>query len=200
VTFEEITPEFFQENQLDRTRPISKRGGPYNKKQRQTRQNEVFRLHFEHGYSARKISDMMKINRHTIDDDIKHGYSLLSKNWIQNDAESWYMKQINRMELQRTRLLEQLEEQSEIMHKLAVEKMILEIDSKIMNMIMKIDFTNEKMLDWSVDVLNNWAKENNLNASYIRSRNLTRTSRKTQGKIRVLLKEDIKNRTGRNHY
>ncbi len=33
-----------------------KRGGPYTKKQRLDRQNEVLKLHFEYGYSATKIA------------------------------------------------------------------------------------------------------------------------------------------------
>jgi len=42
-----------------------KSGGPYSKDEREKRQNEVFRLHFEFGYSAVKIADLMKINRNT---------------------------------------------------------------------------------------------------------------------------------------
>jgi len=37
-----------------------KKGGPYTKNEKTKRQNEVYRLHFERGYSAVKISDMMK--------------------------------------------------------------------------------------------------------------------------------------------
>jgi len=36
-----------------------KKGGPYSKDEREKRQNEVFRLHFEYGYSATKIADLM---------------------------------------------------------------------------------------------------------------------------------------------
>lgn len=41
------------------------------------RQNEVYRLHFKRGYSAVKISEMMKINRNTINKDITYWYSIL---------------------------------------------------------------------------------------------------------------------------
>src|SRR3989442_7819844 len=105
----EIPHEFIEENQkLDQTRPIVKKGGPYTKKERQDRQNEVFRLHFEYGYSSRQIAEMMKINRHTIDEDINHLYSQLSKEWRSYDFDALLMKQNKRLELQRTRLLKEL--------------------------------------------------------------------------------------------
>ena len=59
-----------------------KKGGPYTKNEKMKRQNEVYRLHFELGYSAVKISDMMKINRNTINSDINYWYSSLSKEGI----------------------------------------------------------------------------------------------------------------------
>jgi len=40
-----------------------KKGGPYSKDEREKRQKEVFRLHFEYGYYATRIADLMKIKR-----------------------------------------------------------------------------------------------------------------------------------------
>ena len=64
-----------------------KKGGPYTKNEKMKRQNEVYKLHFEHGYSAVKISDMMRINRNTINSDINYWYSSLSKEWNSYDIE-----------------------------------------------------------------------------------------------------------------
>ena len=50
----------------------AKKGGPYTKKQREDRRDEVFRLHFENGYSAVKISKLLDVTRITIDDDVKY--------------------------------------------------------------------------------------------------------------------------------
>ena len=50
-----------------------KNGGPYPIQAKKTRRDEVFRLHFDYGYSARKIADMLKINRNTINSDITSG-------------------------------------------------------------------------------------------------------------------------------
>lgn len=52
-----------------------KKGGPYTKDERETRQKEVSRFYFEFGYSAVKIADLMKVNRNTINEDIKYLYS-----------------------------------------------------------------------------------------------------------------------------
>jgi len=53
----------------------NKKGGPYSKKDRDSRIDEVCRLHFEYGYSAKKISELMKVNRNTINSDIKQSRS-----------------------------------------------------------------------------------------------------------------------------
>jgi len=53
----------------------NKKGGPYSKKDRSLRIDHVCKLHFEYGYSAKKISELMEVNRNTINDDIKQLYS-----------------------------------------------------------------------------------------------------------------------------
>lgn len=56
-----------------------KKGGPYTKNEKMEQQNEAYKLHFEHNYSAVKISEMMKINRNTINSDISHWYTSLAE-------------------------------------------------------------------------------------------------------------------------
>jgi len=110
--------------------------------------------------------------------------------------ESWYMKQIGRMESQRTRLLEDLEKNEDTMKRLAIEKMVLDIDNKIMQAVMKIDFGKQNMLNKGVTQLNNWAKEQKLDVRYIEERSLIKTSTKTRDKIIKLIQEDRKNKNG----
>jgi len=50
----------------------NKKGGPYSKQDRDSRIDEVCRLHFEYGYSAKKISELMKVNRNTINNDLNN--------------------------------------------------------------------------------------------------------------------------------
>ena len=104
-----------------------KKGGPYTKDERIKRQNEVQRLHFEYGYSASKISEMMKINRNTINDDIKHLYSNIREE-IRQDSEELILRQIGRLESQRTRIVKSIIEEE---YNIKNEKLLLDVDAKI---------------------------------------------------------------------
>jgi len=74
-----ISKEFL-EGQLGQTMPKSeKSGGPYPVHAKKLRRDEVFRLLFDYGYSARKIAEMIKINRNTINSDITYWYSQLQR-------------------------------------------------------------------------------------------------------------------------
>ena len=77
----EIPSEFIEENKsnLQSTIPKRKRSGPYSKNEKQKRRSEVYRLHFDYGYSARKIEELMKVNRNTVNGDISFWYSRLVK-------------------------------------------------------------------------------------------------------------------------
>ncbi|GFN40538.1 MAG: conserved hypothetical protein [Marine Group I thaumarchaeote] len=116
----------------------NKKGGPYTKNDQEKRLNEVYRLHFEYGYSAVKIAELMKINRNTINSDISFLYSQISKNWKNYDIGSWIIKQFQRLEEQRTRLSEELEKQDQLNNKLVIERLIFDIDNKITQIITKV--------------------------------------------------------------
>lgn len=192
-----VPEEFIEENQEIVLPKSPRKGGPYSKNDRRQRQSEVSKLHFDYGYSARQIAEIMKVNRHTIDNDINQLYTQLSREWECYDIGSWYMKQIQRLESQRTRLYKQLEKQKNPSARLPIEKMILDIDSRIMQMIIKIDSSKESWLDRGVNQLNKWTKDHKLDLSFVHSRDITKTSTKTQEKIQRLINEDYKNRRGR---
>jgi len=112
-----------------------KKGGPYSKDEREKRQKEVFRLHFEYGYSATKIADLMKINRNTINADIKYWYSNIKEELKQNSGE-FILRQIGRLEAQRTRIIENITENK--IDDIKYEKLLLDIDAKINNLLLRI--------------------------------------------------------------
>ena len=118
-----------------------KEGGPYTKDERTKRQNEVARLHFEYGYSAVKIADMMKVNRNTINSDIRYLYSGIKEELKQN-TENIVLKQIARLEAQRTRIVKQIEK-GEVVNIIKQEKLLLDVDSKINSFLIKINTNNE---------------------------------------------------------
>ncbi len=60
-----VSREFIEQNKKTHLKLVAKKGGPYSKAERDRRRNEVYRLHFEYGYTARKISELMKVNRNT---------------------------------------------------------------------------------------------------------------------------------------
>jgi len=113
-----------------------KKGGPYSKDEREKRQVEVARLHFEFGYSALKISNLMKINRNTINADIKYLYSNI-KDELRQNSEDFILRQIGRLEAQRTRITEKINENKidDIRH----DKLLLDIDAKINTLVLRIN-------------------------------------------------------------
>ena len=171
-----------------------KKGGPYTKNEKMQRQNEVYKLHFEHGYSAVKISDMMKINRNTINSDISHWYTSLAEEWGRYDIESWYMKQVRRLESQRSRIFEELSKAEDASARLSIEKIILDIDTKLMNFISKsslaVTFAHNNAVTW----VNNWAKDNNIDLELMDAMKMSVASSDTTEKIKKLLKDDVEKR------
>ena len=124
-----------------------KKGGPYSKDEREKRQNEVFRLHFEFGYSAIKIADLMKINRNTINADIKYWYSN-RKEEIKQDSEDFILRQLGRLEAQRSRNIENIIEKKidDVKH----EKLLLDIDKEI-NRLLRIS-SDKQVVAESVEI------------------------------------------------
>jgi len=116
----------------------NKKGGPYTKKQQEKRRNEVYRLHFESGYPAQKIAGILKINRNTVNSDINFCYSQLALDWKNQDGKKLIVKQLERFELQRSRLYEELEKCNVLSEKITVEKLILDIDQKISQIVTKL--------------------------------------------------------------
>ena len=107
-----------------------KNGGPYTKKQREERRNKVFKLHIEQGKSAVAISKILDVNRNTINEDIQFWNDQLDENYLKYDYTSWVAKQFQRLESQRGRLFDHLNEDDE--NYLAIEDRIYRIDAKIL--------------------------------------------------------------------
>jgi len=195
VTFEEITPEFIAENQqLCQTMPKSeKHNGRYTKQELQKRRNEVYRLHFEYGYSARKIAELMKINRNTINGDIKHWYSKISnKNYIL-DPESTILLTIERLDLQRTRLREYADKTTVFSEKISLERLVYEIDCKMANIRQKVIDSSAKNYEYGISFLNEYLKSKNENNRFLTFYDKIKVSDSAKKKIDKIIVEDKKN-------
>lgn len=114
-----------------------KQCGPYTKNEQDERRNKVYNMYFEKGFSAIKIAIELKVNRNTINQDVKFLRSeLIHKDQIKPAI--WLLEQKEHLEQQKDRLLELLEITKDFEQRLRVEKIILDIEGKITNLVIKI--------------------------------------------------------------
>lgn len=133
----------------------------------------------------------MKINRHTIDSDIKYWYTILTKDWERGTAESWFMKQTYRLEEKRARLLAKLEK-SDDEHFLPIERELKDIDYKIFNMFSKTAFTRDNMMNQATILINQKCEQNAIPAGFVRWFDFIRVSNHAKKKIQDIIVEDKK--------
>jgi len=188
-----VTPEFLS-SELDKTIQFPKKGGPYTKGDRVKRRNEVFRLHFSLGYSAIKIAQLMNVNRHTIESDIKYGYSILAKEWNRSTIDSWFMKHVYRLEEQRTRLLEKLNGLTGREY-LTTEQLLKEIDVKIFYMIKDVMTSIETNAQMIIKKINGELEKYSIQERLITPFDYIRVSTKTRDKIIEMIKNDHQENT-----
>lgn len=115
-----------------------KKGGPYTEKQKLERQNKVYHLHFEKGYSALKISEELGVNRNTISSDIKECYLQLADELPEYEVGSLLLSQLHALRAQKARLVDGLEKQTDHKSKLSYEKLVCDIDWKIGQLVVKL--------------------------------------------------------------
>lgn len=128
-----------------------KRGGPYTKSEQEKRRDEVYRLHFEHGYSATRIAELMNVNRNTINSDIGFLNEQFTKDIGSRGLNSWLIKECQRLETQRARLIEELQKCTETHHKISVERLIFDISNTLSQLISKL-ITKEVFISSGNDV------------------------------------------------
>jgi len=146
-----------------------KNGGPYSKVERENRQKEVYRLCYECGYPAVKIAEILDVHRNTISDDIKYwNFQIGSKLGAENIG-SFLVKEIEILNIQRQKLLEELEKQDDIEKKLRIRKLVVDMGQKIVGFVLKIaekniavnkfNITHEVSEDEIKDVIMSMSKE-----------------------------------------
>ncbi len=170
--------------------PKPKKGGPYPTQAKKLRRDEVFKLHFDYGYSARKIADMTNTNRNTINSDIAFWYSQLQKDDHRVSSDDLINKILYRFEAKRVRLMEKLDKATVLSESLLLEKMIYEIDNKIIQIVMKIRIANQLGYDRTMNMFNDWLKENGYKERYILWGHTLRVSADTSNKIQKIIQLD----------
>ena len=127
------------------TLQVAKKGGPYTKAQQEKRRTQVYEMHFEKGCSAVNIAAKLGINRNTVNDDIKYWYSEIALQIGQDNLGGVFLRQIERIEIQRKRLLDELEKQTDFDTRFRLEKLLFEIEHKVAILVSKM--TDSKILD-----------------------------------------------------
>ena len=188
----EVSNDFLEENKKNLTQfsPRPKKSGPYSTKEKESRRKEVYRLHFDYGYSARKIADLMKVNRNTINGDIDYWYSKIIKNNNVFNPEFAIIVTLQRLEIQRSRLREQLDKTGHFQEKLALERLMYDIDSKISYIHNKLCESNQRNMDLSTEYLNKWMKDNKKTERYMTLFDKITVSDKAHEKINKIINED----------
>jgi predicted DNA-binding protein YlxM (UPF0122 family) len=108
-----------------------KKGGRYTKKEQEERKLQVYQLHFEENKSAVEIAEILNVNRNTVNDDIKYCFGQFQNGLKAIDIGAKMKKQFHRMEIQRERYFDYLEEAEDIKDKIKLEKLIAEIDNRL---------------------------------------------------------------------
>lgn len=127
-----------------------KKGGRYTKKEQEERRIQVYHLHFEENKAAINISELLNVNRNTINDDIRYWHLQLATEFKSQDLTAKMTKQIQRMEIQRDRLLEDLDESEEMNVKIKLERFISDIDNRLVQLFSKMISSGIKNLEPTV--------------------------------------------------
>ncbi len=188
-----ITKEFIAESIKHAYAEHRKKGGPYNKNERIQRRNEVFRLHFEYGYSAIKIAEMMKINRNTINGDIQYWYSQVGKKWYSIDPVQSVVKQLEILELQKSRIRQELDKITDSRDRIVCERLIFDIDSKITQISLKLKEAGSRNHELATTWLNNWMKKNKKDDRYMTWFDVIRLSKNAHDRVNKIIEEDRRN-------
>jgi hypothetical protein len=186
-----VSPEFIAEGIKEAHRQY-KKSGPYTKDEKIKRQNEVYRLHFEYGYSARRIAELMKVNRNTINSDIQYWYSKIVQKNESSDIDALIIDRIERLEIQRTRLREMLDKTDEFQQKITIEKMLFDIETKILQINVKIVNSTTRAHDLFVDYINKWMEEHKYDDRYVKFFDTIKVSDKASKRIKAIIDEDRK--------
>ena len=132
----------------------------------------------------------MKINRNTINGDIDnwHGKILTASNDV--DPETTITVNLQRFNVQRSRLRESLDEAENFQQKHAIEKMIFDIDCKLVNTQMNLANSMKRTHQLVTHFLNKWSKENGKDNRF--QKFFDTVSEKSKARLLEIIKEDRK--------
>lgn len=129
-----------------------KKGGRYTKKEQEERRLQVYHLHFEQEKPAVKIAEMLNVNRNTINEDIRYWHQQLANEMNAQDISAKMTKQIQRMEIQRDRLLDELEDAESLEERIKLERFISDIDNRLIAVYSKMIINGKEHLPPTIKI------------------------------------------------
>jgi hypothetical protein len=170
----EINQEFIEENKKMNSNLVRHRHNhkqkfaPFTRSQRRKRRAEVYKLHFEHGVPATRIAELMKVDRNTINNDLKILYHEALNDYDPEDMslDDILQKQLLRLETQRDRLGLYLCDAKDINNKIAIERLIADIDFKLIGTIEKVKNNVGRFWEEIIKEINRIAEEKKFNIRY----------------------------------
>ncbi len=186
-----VSDEFLKQNSKHAKikKPI-KKGGPYTRIDKDKRRDEVYRLHFEYCYSARKIAELMKVNRNTINGDVDYWYSTILKKVNIFQPEYKIITILERMQIQLSRLREQLDKTKSISERISIERLIYDINSKILYTYQKIASSSIRTHTLATQWYNNKMMKENKTGRNISFFDIISVSKKAQERINRIINEE----------
>ena len=162
---------------------------PFTKSQRRKRRTEVYKLHFEHGMPATRIAEIMNVDRNTINNDLKFLYqkSLNEYNPDNMSLDDIVEKQLLRLETQRDRLGLYLCDVKDVNTKIAIERLVSDIDFKLIGAIEKVNHNSSRFWDELLKGVNKVAEIKKLDVRYtslFELRKISIDSRKNLNELR----------------
>ncbi len=187
----EVSQEFIEENKkINLVRPRRK-FAPFTKSQRRKRRMEVYRLHFEKGIPAIRIADMLNVDRNTINNDLNILYNKALNDYTPDMSfDDIIQKQLVRLETQRDRLCLYLSDTKDISGKIAIERLIADIDFKLIGVIERLNQNITRFWEEIIKRVNEIAKNEKMNSRYTSPFELNKISIDS-GRSLDKLKEEI---------
>jgi hypothetical protein len=116
---------------------------------------------------ATRIAELMKVDRNTINNDLKILYGRAIKDYNSDmSLEDIIEKQLVRLETQRDRLCIYLGDAKDINSKITIERMIADIDFKVIGVIDKINQNMLQHWDLVIEHINKIAEKEKLKSRY----------------------------------
>src|SRR4029078_12903362 len=151
---------------LDLVKPRHK-FAPFTHVERKQRRDEVYKLHFEHGMPATRIAEVMKVDRNTINNDLKILYNKVTRDYNSDKSfDDILEKQLLRLETQRDRLGTYLCDAKEITTKLTIERLITDLDFKVIGVIDRLNQNIVQHYNAVIEQVNKIAEKENLKTRF----------------------------------